>query len=395
MTVIVESDEELAGEIGATIQGADAEGVTTTFATLEDLETYLVDNTTDAAIVLGSSVPMDHATRFTDRLRTSRPATSVILVRKRMESSMLALAMRSGVREVVAVRDLAPLGEAVRRAHTLAEAMRSTSGGEDNVRTGKLITVFSTKGGVGKSTVATNLAAALTAQGSRVCAVDLDVQGGDVAIMLQLLPTRSLSDIESLRGAIDTSGVMSLLTEHPSGLQVLAAPLHLEARDSVSPEQVGMVLEVLKTAFDVVVVDTSPAFDDLALSAFDHSDFLVMVGTLDIPALKNLKMATGTLDLLSMPRSQWRLVLNRADSKVGLTPAEFEKTLGLPIAASIPTSRDVLASVNRGETLVQSQPRHPVSIVMSDLARDLIHGPGTGPPPRQESRFLRRFRRVT
>lgn len=392
MTVIVESDADLADQMTLIV-----EGDVTRLADLDDLDGYLASHPTEDVIVLGSSVPMGQATRLADGFRTSRPATSVVLVRKRMESAMLANAMRAGVRDVVAVRDLAPLADAVRRAHALAEAMRESVSATVSSREqpGTLVTVFSTKGGVGKSTVATNLASAFAAQGYRVCVVDLDVQGGDVAIMLQLFPTRSLADIESLRGAIDEDGVLSLLTEHHSGIKVLAAPLHLEARDSVSPEQVATVLEVLKGRFEVVVVDTSPAFDDLALSAFDHSDFLVLVGTLDIPALKNLKMAAGTLDLLSMPRHQWRLVLNRADGKVGLTPAEFEKTLGLPIACSIPTSRDVLASVNRGETLVQVSPKHPVSVAMSDLARSLLPGataPATPPPT---SRFFKRFRRVS
>ena len=391
MTILVESDPTLVQEISALLPDD-----VVTVDSLDELDTYLVEHPNEAAVVLGSSVPMNLATRFADSVRIARPATSVILVRKRMDSSMLATSMRSGVRDVVAVRDLSQLVEAVRRAQALAAAMRTTSpsSGEDGDRSGTLITVFSTKGGVGKSTIATNLAAAIQTLNKRVCIVDLDVQGGDVAIMLQLLPIRSLSDIEGLGGVIDTSGVLSLLTTHDSGVSVLAAPLNLEARDSVSPEQVAKVLQVLKTAFDVIVVDTSPAFDDLGLSAFDHSDYLVLVGTLDIPALKNLKMATGTLDLLSMPRSQWRLVLNRADAKVGLAPAEFQRTLGLTISASIPTSRDVLASVNRGETLVASQPRHPVSVAITDLARNLVQDDSTPAGTGRESRFFRRLRRV-
>ena len=391
MTILVESDPTLVQEISALLPDD-----VVTVDSLDELDTYLVEHPNEAAVVLGSSVPMNLATRFADSVRIARPATSVILVRKRMDSSMLATSMRSGVRDVVAVRDLSQLVEAVRRAQALAAAMRTTSPSswEDGDRSGTLITVFSTKGGVGKSTIATNLAAAIQTLNKRVCIVDLDVQGGDVAIMLQLLPIRSLSDIEGLGGVIDTSGVLSLLTTHDSGVSVLAAPLNLEARDSVSPEQVAKVLQVLKTAFDVIVVDTSPAFDDLGLSAFDHSDYLVLVGTLDIPALKNLKMATGTLDLLSMPRSQWRLVLNRADAKVGLAPAEFQRTLGLTISASIPTSRDVLASVNRGETLVASQPRHPVSVAITDLARNLVQDDSTPAGTGRESRFFRRLRRV-
>ncbi|MFZ2503787.1 MAG: AAA family ATPase [Nocardioides sp.] len=396
MTVIVEADASLV-ELYRSAIGGESDDV----PNVDALSRHVASTPGESAVVLGASVPLDLATEFAEQMRVGRPSLGVILVRQRVDSSVLAEAMRSGVREVVESRDLTSLSDAVRRVHQVATAMRSSAGTAAEPKeaaevNGRVITVFSSKGGVGKSTVATNLAAALTAQSQRVVAVDLDVQGGDLAIMLQLFPTRSLSDLESLRGAIDSSGVLSLLTEHSSGLSVLAAPLHLEARDNVSHDEVALTLQVLKGKFDYVVVDTSPSFDDLALTAFDHSDLLVLVGTLDIPALKNLKMAAGTLDLLNIPRNRWRLVLNRADSKVGLAPAEFEKTLGLSITASLPSSREVLAAVNRGEAIVNSDPKHPVSTAITALALDIIkesadRGTDTVSAPGRRSRFgLRR-----
>jgi pilus assembly protein CpaE len=121
-----------------------------------------------------------------------------------------------------------------------------------------------------------------------------------------------------------------------------------------------------------VVVDSPPAFDDHVLQAFDHSDLLLLLLTLDIPALKNLKITLDTLHLLNFPREKYRIVLNRADSKVGLTPAEVEKTLKEKISASIPSSPDVPASVNRGQAIVDSQPKHPISQIFMTIARDAI-----------------------
>ena len=118
---------------------------------------------------------------------------------------------------------------------------------------------------------------------------------------------------------------------------------------------------MLKQQFDFVVVDTPPAFDDHVLAAFDQSDLVALLATLDIPALKNLKLTLETLDLLNYPRDRWRIVLNRADSKVGLALDEVEKTLKAPIAAQIPSSRDVPASINRGVPIVLDDPKHPVS----------------------------------
>ena len=222
---------------------------------------------------------------------------------------------------------------------------------------------------MGKSLVATNIAAAMADEGHRVCIVDLDIHCGDVAIMLQLTPLHSLADLSQLSGQIDASGVESLLTEHSERLAVLAAPVHLGS--PVPSEPIGSLLETLKGMFDVVVVDTSGMFDDYVLPALDHSDLVVLVGTLDIPSLKGLKLAVGTLDLLNLPREKWRLVLNRADAKVGLSAGEFEETLGLKADVSLPSSRDVLTAVNRGETIVRANRGHQVSKALATFARSL------------------------
>jgi pilus assembly protein CpaE len=312
--------------------------------------------------------------------RIRRPALGTILVRLDVDQHILTDALRSGVREVVELGDLTGLAEAVHRAHGVARAMF------DNVEhaiaappqhRGSLVTVFSTKGGVGKSLVATNLAASLADIGKRVCIVDLDVHCGDVAIMLQVTPMHTIADLTHLSGAIDASGVESLLLEHSPNLSILAAPVQLGT--PVQADAVEPLLEVLTSLFDIVVVDTSGSFDDLALPAIDRSDLLVLVGTLDIPALKSLKLATGTLDLLNSPRSRWRLVLNRADDRVGLSTKEFVETLGVDVAASLPSSRDVLAAVNRGETIVRANAGHTVSKTLASfaaaVARDLESTP--------------------
>jgi pilus assembly protein CpaE len=151
------------------------------------------------------------------------------------------------------------------------------------------------------------------------------------------------------------------------------------------------------------VVDTPPAFDDQVLTAFDVSDVVALIATLDIPALKNLKLTLETMDLLNYPRDRWRIVLNRADSKVGLAISEVEKTLRTTIAVQIPSSRDVPAAINRGVPIVLDDPKHPVSIAIRTFAEQSVVGPtrpqsldhmlsGTG---KAERRGLRRWRSRT
>lgn len=370
MTTIVEQDPVLAEVFRSALDGR-----ASVLSSLDDIEEHLRRHGDDLVVILGPSVRSEAAADFGRRHRISRPPLGVILVRSAVDHVVLADALRSGMSEVVETSDSAGLRDAVRRAedlsHAMAEGLEQPT--DDGGRGGSLITVFSTKGGVGKSFLATNLGAALADQGRRVCIVDLDVHCGDVAIMLQLTPLHSLADLSQLSGVIDTSGVDSLLTDHSEGLTVLAAPVQLGS--PVPAEPIGSLLETLKGMFDVVVVDTSGMFDDYVLPALDNSDQLVLVGTLDIPALKSLKLAVGTLDLLNLSRERWRFVLNRADSKVGLSAGEFEETLGLKADITLPTSRDVLMAVNRGEVIVRSDKGHQISKTLVTFAQSLARQP--------------------
>ena len=221
---------------------------------------------------------------------------------------------------------------------------------------GTLVTVFSPKGGVGKTTLAVNLALGLSDHGTaRVCLVDLDLAFGDVAITLQLFPARTMADVVHLESGLDFPVLEPLLTTYSEG-----SP-HWWRRCSRTPRTrsrrlIGRVLNLLKRNFDYVVVDTSPSFDEYALQAFDETDEMLLVTTLDVPTLKNVKVAVETLDLLNFPKSKRHLVLNRADDKVGLTPDKVESTLDMTIAAAIPTSSQVAHATNSGEPIMSAQP---------------------------------------
>ncbi len=365
MTTIVEPDQALAEQIRQAVPGS-----ASVLPTPEQLSGHLDKDAGEQTLVLGPSVPVEEALGIAEQLRVDRPTLGVVLVRTVVDGDVLPRAMRAGVREVVTVDDAAALGHAVRRAQTVARAMIGADSSAEGAP-GGLLTVFSAKGGVGKSFVSTNLSAALADLGHRVCLVDLDIEGGSDSLMLSITPQHTLADLERFRGNLDVSALESLLTVHSPKLSVLPAPIHLGATVEVSA--IGPVLDQLKGMFDVVVVDTSGSFDDYALQAFDHSDLLILIGTLDMPSLKNLKLAVGTLDLLNYPRDLWRLAVNRADPRVGLTVGEVEKTLGIIAAVTIPSSRDVLVAVNRGVPLVRSNGGHPVSKAIASLASQVSH----------------------
>lgn len=391
MTTIVEADPLTVGLIQPAVPGTPAR-----LGSLDELAHHLERDASELVVVLGPSVSLDQACLVAEQYRDLRPALAIVLVRECVDGSVLAAAMRSGVREVVATGD-AGLTSAVRRAEALARALSGGEhAGEAREAAGGLVTIFSTKGGVGKTVVATNLGAALADLGHRVCLVDLDIEGGDAAVMLSLVPQHSLGDLAGISGPLDERAVESLLTHHSDRLSVLAAPLNLGAMVAAAP--VGEALAILKRMFDVVVVDTGGSFSEHTLQALDHSDLLVLVGTLDLPALKNLRLAIGTLDLLNYPRDLWRLALNRADSRVGLSIEEFENTLGVPAAVTLTSSRDVLVAVNRGETIVSANCGHTASRTFASFAARLSEDlslPGRAMPhQRRTSRRTIRVRKA-
>jgi pilus assembly protein CpaE len=395
MTAIVEFDplgaEAIKGALGPEAS---------ILPSLDALKTHLEVNMFEDCIVLGPSIDQVDVFSLAEELRVSRPSLGVVMVRRRIDTAVLSDAIRAGVREVVQERDLAGLAVAVRRQREIAARLREQiEPGEGSDRPGhhgRVVTVFSAKGGCGKTTLATNLAAALADSGrGSVALLDLDLAFGDVSIALQLFPSHTIADAVPIGEDLDGPALMSLLTSHRSGLKALVAPMEPSAADTIDVTLVTKILDLLREEFDYVVVDSPPALDDNVLAAFDRSDVVALLATLDIPALKNLKLTLETLELISFPRDRLKIVLNRADSKVGLALSEVEKTLKAPIVAQIPSSRDVPASTNRGVAIVTDDPKSPVSIAIRKFIDEYVVAAGDDPIPAQmrTDRRTRRWRR--
>jgi len=249
---------------------------------------------------------------------------------------------------------------------------------------GQIVTVFAAKGGCGKTTFAINLAVALARQtGRRVCIVDLDLAFGDVAISVQLDPARTIVDALPMAGHLDSTGAASLLTRYQPNLEILLAPTTPGDAEKIPPALIGELLVVLRTIFDYVVVDTPAQFSEHVLTAMDNSAHHVLLTTPDVPALKNLRITLDMLDLLSYPREIRSVVLNRADSKVGLSMEDVERVVRCPIAAHIPSSREVPISINKGTPLTLANASHPVSQAIARFAqRRLLQTPAPQPSRR-------------
>jgi len=329
----------------------------------------------ETLVVIGPETPTNEALSFASGLRLSRPHVGVVLVREQVDVDLLTMALQSGIREVVPLNDAAALNAACRRSREVSERMAATTqvGAGEPARDGQIVTVFAAKGGCGKTTLALNLGVTLARDtGHRVCIVDLDLAFGDVAISVQLEPARTMVDALPMAGHLDSSGASSLLTRYGPGLEMLLAPVTPGDAEKVPPTLVGELLTVLRSMFDFVVVDTPAQFSEHVLTAMDASAHHVLLTTLDVPALKNLRVTLDMLDLLSYPRDIRSVVVNRADSKVNLSTEDVERVVRCPIAAHVPSSRAVPISINNGTPITISIPGHPVSQAITRFAHERL-----------------------
>jgi pilus assembly protein CpaE len=361
-----------------------------------DVAAQLLDhNPAETLVVIGPDASTSEALAFAAALRVTRPAAGVVLARNHVDVVVLTKALQAGVREVVSVDDLAALAGACRRSAEVSRRMLAASGAEDAsspVQDGQIVTVFAAKGGCGKTTLATNLGVVLARGGhQRVCVVDLDLSFGDVAISVQLDPVRTIMDALPMAGHLDTTGAASLLTHYRPGLEMLLAPVTPGDAERVPPALVGELLTVLRGMFRYVVVDTPAQFSEHVLIAMDASAHHVLLSTPDVPAVKNLRVTLDMLDMLSYPKEIRSVVLNRSDSKVGLSAEQLERAIRSPIVGHVPSSRAVPISINQGIPITLGNAGHPVSQAIARFADQyLLDGSAAASHRQSRSRRVRR-----
>jgi pilus assembly protein CpaE len=233
---------------------------------------------------------------------------------------------------------------------------------------GSLICVLGPKGGIGKTLTSANLAVALAQLRKRVVVVDLDLQFGDVGLSLGLTPQRTIYDLVKSGGSLDAEKLEAFLTTHESGASVLMAPVRPDQAAAVTVEFLHEVYALLRSSHDFVVVDTPPGFMPEVIASIDASTHVCIVGTLDSLSLKNTKLGLETLDLMGYESERIAMVLNRADSKVGVTQDDVSAIVGRSADVLLPSHRDIARSVNEGKPVVASRPRSDVARAFRTLA---------------------------
>ena len=325
--------------------------------------------------VFGPGLAVAHGFEQIHRLVSTHPELGAIFAVDEVSTTVLQSALRAGARDTVAVADAAALSQAVLRVGgLLAGSSRVPTVSPTRATPGKLVVVFSAKGGVGKSTVAINVAVALAHRtDERVVLVDADVSFGDVAVLLGLPPQQTVLDAVSAAQYGDTELVRTMLAKHPgSGLLVLPAPTEPMLAGGLLPHELVEVCHVLAGMCAFVVTDLPSQLDDVAVALIEAADVVLLVGGMDIPSVKNLKIGIQALDLHAIAGPKLRLVLNRANTQVKLDVTEVEQVLGLPARFPIPSDIAVPIAVNAGVPVVEHAPTSPASRALDRIALSLL-----------------------
>jgi pilus assembly protein CpaE len=390
ITPDVDFDARLRQAVAGGLQG----GVQTFFTSLLpadpfDLFAHL-DHGQPEVLVLGPEVPVDDALRLATVISVRFPELSVIISAE-PDPNFLIQAMRAGVRDIIAPdSDPAQMRVLLERAsQSFASRHRAPAPVQPTeTNKGLVIGVFSPKGGVGKTTIATNIAIGLGKLAPMsVVIVDLDLQFGDVASGLYLDPEHTVTDAVSPAASLDSLVLKAFLTVHPGSIYALCAPPTPIDADEITPEQISRLLEQLSEQFQYVIVDTAPGLPEIGLAAMEKCTDVVWVSAMDIPSVRGLRSGLEILRQLDILPESRHVVLNMADPKIGLTVQDLESTIGAPVDVSIPRSRAVALSTNRGIPVLQDPQKDPATKGLNQLVERFN-------PARREKSQRRLHRRV-
>ena len=336
-----------------------------------------------AAVILGPKLGKEAAFNLAAYFDRNFPAISVLVVAAPGPDAWqraLATGTRGIISPVATDEELrANLSRALQSARGRAGAAVAATAEASRAR---VITVVSPKGGSGKTIVSANLAVGLAARAAgSVVLLDLDLQFGDVSYALGLSPQHTISDAVSVLDDLDATTLKVFLSRHRSGLYALCAPNEPAAGDAIPMTAVTAVIKLIASQFGYVVIDTPAGLGELTLTALDLSTDVILLTDMDVPSVRDLRKALDALDMLGMKAPTRHLVLNRADSKVGLTKAGIAAAAGAAVDIEIPSSRDVPISLNEGRPLLSDNPRSPVARHIAELVERIAGGNGHSAPP--------------
>lgn len=338
-------------------------------------------------VLMDINMPDMDGIAATEAIRQRDQIVQIVILSVQGDPNYMRRAMLAGARDFLTKPPMADdLISAVRRAGQMAQMERGKASAQAsspaavmaqqmaiNLSAGKVIMVYSPKGGVGTTTLAVNLALALNNTDTNVALVDAKLQYGDVGIFMNEQGKNTILDLAPRADELDQEVVESVMIKHAaSGVRVLAAPPRPEQAEHVSAEQFGKLIRRLRQLYAYVVIDTSSALTDITLSALDTCDVIVLVVSQDIPAIKNARLFLDLLQSLGVQRERVAFAMNKYDRRISITPEKVGENLKLPVAGAIPLDeRVVIPSVNRGVPFMVDNRSQPCARAVMELAANL------------------------
>jgi pilus assembly protein CpaE len=339
-------------------------------------------------ILMDINMPDMDGIAATEAIRAKQPTVQVVILSVQSDQNYMRRAMLAGARDFLTKP---PMGDelisAIRRAGAMAQSERSKSvqvqalpvmGNAGaavayGVPKGKIVSVYSPKGGTGCTTIAVNLALTLHNEDTRVALVDGNLQFGDVAVFVNEQGKNTIIDLAPRAEELDPEIVEEVMVKHTgSGLHILAAPSKPEYAEKVTSSQFVRVLEYLKQIYSYVVVDTATMLTDVTLSAIDVSDLVILVTTQDIPSIKNCRLFLDLSQTLGIDRERILFMMNRYDKRINITPERVAENLKQEVASVIPLDEaTVMKAVNRGVPFVLESKSQPASRGILSLAENV------------------------
>ena len=361
LSQLLAADDDI--EIAAVASGGDS--------ALEKIENIAPD-----VVLINSDASDTDVLNLAERIILRKPRSYVILMLSEMTADSLKAASDTGCHNIISFpKDSKEFCDYIHRVYNTENTKIAALTSKERVTwTSKVITVFGAKGGLGKTTIATNLAIKLAELGRKVAIVDLDLQFGDVHIFMDADPKETISDLmqEMYQPNIDT--VRSYMCIHPSGVHILCAPKSPEYADLVSPDSIQSLLGLLRSYYDYVIIDTTSSFTEVILSAIEASSMVLFVTGLDVSILKNSKVAMNILESLGQ-KKKVRAIINRAVEINSITIADVQRIVDAPILARFPSDYMVaVAALNQGQPFVQSAPKSKLSMAVADMALKIDSG---------------------
>ena len=339
---------------------------------LDEAWRVLEESPTDL-LIIACAASSDRALYLIDGAVKQEPDRPVIVLCQGSVNGFVGRAFAAGADDFLSLPESR---DNVRFALQKAVARRSGASLSTGPSASPMIVILGPKGGTGKTLTACNLSVGLAQAGRRVALVDLDLQFGDVGLALGLPPNKTIYDLARAGGSIDAEKVSDYLTRHSSGVDVLLAPTRPDHAGLISVDFLRNVYAALRSSHDVVIVDTCPGFQPEVIASIDSSSDVCMVAMLDSLSLKNTKLGIETLDLMGYSPDRVKLVLNRADTRVGITPADVEAILGRVPDVLVPSDREVPLSVNEAVPIMISKDRSVAAQAFRGLADSYLEHAG-------------------